>query len=151
MGQQHRAALAPAGFTLIELAVTLLVLALALAVVVPAVGRSTDAIRTRAEVARFSALIRHAREQAITSRRSHALVVQPPQHRVAIIAGEDEVKATRNLPADLSIEAVPPPALTVRFESNGVSSGGNFFLTAGPIRYRVTVDALTGRVKTERL
>lgn len=139
------------GFTLVELVITLLVLAVALAVVAPAVGRSTDTLRTRAEAARLAAMLRHAREQAITSGRPHALVVDPDRHRLTIVAGTDEVRESRDLSPDLVIEATPPPALTVRFEPHGVSSGGHFRLQRGAVRYRVTVDALTGRVRTARL
>jgi hypothetical protein len=39
----------------------------------------------------------------------------------------------------------------VRFEPWGGSSGGDFTLTSSGRRYRVTVDAVTGRVRTERL
>lgn len=137
------------GFTLLELLVTLLVLAVALGLAVPTIGRSLEGVRTRAEVARFAALLRHAREQAITTRRPHSLVVEPSAHRVMILGG-DEVRETRALPADLTVEAEPPPALTVRFEPQGVSTGGTFWLSAGAVRYRVTVDPLTGRVRTER-
>ena len=101
------------GFTLIELVVTLLVLAIAVAVVTPTIGRSTENLRARAQVARLTAMLRHAREQAITTRRTHALVVDPAAHRLTIMAGED-VTATRTLPADVMIEAFPPPALACR-------------------------------------
>lgn len=146
---QRAAALAVSGFTLLELVVTLMVLALALAVVGPTIGRTTDSIRTRADVARFSALLRHAREQAITTRRPHELVIDPAAHRVTLRSGE-EVRQTRNLPEHLSVQAEPPPALTVRFEPYGTTSGGAFRVVSGSIRYRVTVDALTGRVRTAR-
>ena len=126
-----------------------MVLALALAVVGPTIGRSTDTIRVRAEVARFSALLRHAREQAITTRRPHELVLEPVEHRVTLRAGED-VRQTRTLPEHFSVQAVPPEALTVRFEPHGTTSGGAFRVASGSIRYRVTVDALTGRVRTAR-
>lgn len=141
-------AAALAGFTLLELVVTLLVLAVAIAVVGPTIGRTTETIRTRAEVARFSALLRHAREQAITTRRSHELVVEPTAHRVTLRAGDD-VRQTRNLPEHLTVQA-DPSALTVRFEPHGTSSGGDFRVASGNTRYRVTVDALTGRVRTTR-
>jgi prepilin-type N-terminal cleavage/methylation domain-containing protein len=137
------------GFTLIELVVTLLVLAIAVAVVTPTIGRSTENLRARAQVARLTAMLRHAREQAITTRRAHAVVVDPPAHRLTIVAGED-VTSTRTLPADVNIEAFPPQALTVRFEPYGVSNGGDFRIQSGPIRYRVVVDGLTGRVKVDR-
>lgn len=149
MGRRHQ--VDSAGFTLLELLVTLLVLAIALGIVAPTIGRSVNAIRTRAEVARFAALARHAREQAITTRRPHSLQVDPPGHRVLIVGGDDDVREARPLPADLAIEAEPPPALTVRFEPQGVSNGGAFRLASGAIRYRVTIDPLTGRVRTERL
>jgi general secretion pathway protein H len=138
------------GFTLIELAVTLLVLALGVALVAPAVGRSTEAIRMRAEVSRFSALLRHTREQAITTRQSHALVVNPDEHKVTIVSGEKDVRETRTLAAHLTISAQPATALTVRFEPHGVSSGGEFVVRSADIRYLVTVDPLTGRVRALR-
>lgn len=147
MGQ--RAEVGARGFTLLELLATLLVLALALAIVGPAVGRSSESLRTRAEVARFAALLRHTREQAITTQRPHAFIVDATAHRITIQAG-DEVRETRALPESFGVEADPPPALTVRFEPQGTSSGGVFRVTSGTIRYRVTVDGLTGRVRTAR-
>ena len=63
---------------------------------------------------------------------------------------DGEVRETRALPERLTVEATPPPALTVRFEPQGGSSGGDFRLASGAITYRVTVDALTGRVRSSR-
>jgi hypothetical protein len=40
--------------------------------------------------------------------------------------------------------------LNVRFEPQGSSSGADFRLSAGGVSYRVTVDAVTGRVKNRR-
>jgi len=139
------------GFTLLELIVTLFVIALAVGVVVPVVGRSTDTLRGRADIARFSAMLRHARDQAIATRRGHAVVVDLAARRTTIVAAPDEVRQVRALSADLRVEATPPEALTVRFEPSGVSSGGNFRLTTGHTRYRVTVDPFTGRVRVERV
>lgn len=137
------------GFTLIELVVTLLVLAIAVAVVTPTIGRSTENLRARAQVARLTAMLRHAREQAITTRKAYAVVVDPQAHRLTIMTGED-VTSTRTLPAEVNIEAFPPQALTVRFEPYGASNGGDFRVQSGSIRYRVVVDGLTGRVKVDR-
>ena len=73
-------------------------------------------------------------------------------HRVSRLAGgpEGEVRETRSLPEDLTVEASPPPALTVRFEPQGISNGADFRLATSTITYRVTVDALTGRVRSVR-
>jgi general secretion pathway protein H len=140
------------GFTLLELIVVLLVIALAVGLTVPAIGRSTESLRARAEVAGFSAMLRHARERAIVTHTAQAVVVDPTARRVSRLAGgpEGEVRETRALPERLTIEAEPPPALTVRFEPQGGSSGGDFRLVSGGVVYRVTVDALTGRVRSVR-
>ena len=139
------------GFTLLELIVTLIVIALATGVVIPTLARSTEAIRVRAEVAGFSAMLRHARERAIVTRRTQTVVIDPGAHRVSRLAGPDgEVRETRQLSESFTLEASPPPALRVRFEPQGNSNGGDFRVTSGAIVYRVTVDALTGRVRSSR-
>jgi general secretion pathway protein H len=148
MGQQSK--VGARGFTLLELIVTLLVVAMAVALVAPAIGRSTEAVRTRAEVAGFSATFRHAREQAITTQQSFTVVVNPSSRLQTVTTGEDEVRWTRTFSTRLKIEAETPSALTVHFEPPGNSSGGEFRLTAGAVAYRVTVDAVTGRVKSRR-
>ena len=140
------------GFTLLELIVTLIVIALAVGLAVPAIGRSTESLRVRAEVAGFSAMLRHARERAIVTRTAQAIVIDPASRRVSRRAGgpEGEVRETRPLSERLTVHADPPPALTVRFEAHGGSSGGDFRLASGRIVYRVTGDALTGRVRSAR-
>jgi prepilin-type N-terminal cleavage/methylation domain-containing protein len=140
------------GFTLLELIVTMLILMLVIGLSVPVVGRSSDAVRSRAEVAGFSAVLRHARERAVSSRLSHTVVIDPANRVMTVQAGPDgEVKETRPLPERLTVEATPPPALTVRFEPQGTSSGAEYKVKAGDIVYRVTVDPITGRVKSTRL
>jgi general secretion pathway protein H len=152
MGHREAITRGARGFTLLEVIVTLFVVALAVGIVVPTVGRSTDSIKARAEVARFSAILRHTRERAITARKAHAVVIDPQAHKMTVHTGgpDGEVRETRTLPARLLVEATPPPALTVRFEPQGTSSGGQFRLVSGTITYHVTVDPLTGRVKSFR-
>jgi prepilin-type N-terminal cleavage/methylation domain-containing protein len=95
----RRAALsASRGFTLLELVVTLSILALAVGLAVPTISRSMDGIRARADVAGFSAMMRHGRERAIVSRRSQAVVIDPAARRVSLVAGgpDGEVRETRS-------------------------------------------------------
>ncbi len=135
------------GFTLLELLVVLLLLALSASIAAPSIGRSIDALRVRAEVAGFAAVLRHAREQAITTRRVYTVTVDDRDHQVRVAVGED-VK-TRALPATWTIET-DPPHVALRFQPEGSSTGADYRITAGPIVYRVTVDALTGRVRSLR-
>lgn len=123
-----------------------MVLALGASIVAPAIGRSVDSIRLRAEVAGFAAMLRHAREQAIALRQPHAVVLDDRQLRV--VAGE-EVRRTRVLPATWAVET-EPPQLALRFAPQGSSTGGEYRIVAGTITYRITVDALTGRVRSVR-
>ncbi|MGH7306481.1 MAG: GspH/FimT family pseudopilin, partial [Candidatus Rokuibacteriota bacterium] len=67
-----------------------------------------------------------------------------------VTTGDDEVRWTRALSERVDIRAETPGALTVRFEPQGTSSGGEFHLTSGKITYRVSVDAVTGRVRNQR-
>jgi type II secretion system protein H len=161
------------GFTLLELIVTLAVLAIAAAVVAPAVGRSTDSLRARAEVAGFAATLRHAREQAISQQRTHRVLVDAKARRVVIerIGASDdrrpaaddrtrtkdeitepepkrEVRQAKTLSPNLTIEAATTSE--VIFDARGFASGGDFKVSSAGVAYRVTVDRLTGRVQSVR-
>jgi prepilin-type N-terminal cleavage/methylation domain-containing protein len=137
------------GYTLIELVVVLAVLAIATAVVGPAVGRTVDGVRARAEVAAFAAFLRGAREQAITRQRAYEVVLEPEPRALQLrrAGTEDEgVQASRTFSAGLRIEAASPRVI---FWPHGMSSGARFAIEApGARRYVITVDALTGRVAT---
>jgi len=60
------------------------------------------------------------------------------------------VRWTRALSKRVELRADTPGSLAVRFEPQGTSSGGEFHLMSGKIVYRVTVDAVTGRVRNQR-
>lgn len=139
------------GFTLLELIVTLFVIALATAIVMPAIGRGTEGLRVRAEVARFSAFLRAAREQAVTTRADLVVTVDPTTRLVIEETADNQVRTRHSLPDGISIEADPPAALTVRFSPEGFSTGGAFRVASERgVAYRVTVDPLTGRVLSRR-
>lgn len=139
------------GYTLIELAVALAVLAIAAAVVAPSVSRTLDGVRVRGEVAAFAGFLRAAREQAITRQRAYEVVLDsdPPALRLRPAGADDGVwQASRPLGAGLRIAATAP---RVTFWPHGMSSGARFAIDGpGPRRHVITVDALTGRVATHR-
>ena len=140
------------GFTLIELAVTLLVLAIASAFVAPAMGRSLDMLRARAEVLGFAGFLRAAREQAVTLGQAQEVRVDPETRTVAIVAeGSPLVRSSRSFTYLLRIQPDPPNAKSVKFQPQGLSSGGTFHILApGDRRYDVTVDPFTGRVSSRQ-
>ena len=91
----------PRGFTLIELVVTLFVLALAAGVVAPSVVSGVGTLRARTETAGIATLLRAAREQAVTHNRAYEVRVKSEEGIVELRAG-NTVPATRRLAAPRS-------------------------------------------------
>lgn len=138
------------GFTLIELAVTLFVLALAVGVAAPSIARGVDTVRTRAEAAGIASLLRAAREHAVTRNRPYEVRVVTEEGLVELRSG-DAVSAIRRLPPGLRVTA-DPPARVISFQPQGLSSGARLRVEMpGHRAYLITVDALTGRVATRRV
>ena len=139
------------GFTLIELAVTLFVLALGVSVAAPSLARGVDTVRARAETAGIATFLRAARERAITHNRPYAVVVKTEEGVLELRSGET-VLASRRFALGVRVTADPPTSRSVTFLPQGLSSGARLRVE-GPGRraYLVTVDALTGRVATRRL
>lgn len=136
------------GFTLIELAITLMVLAIAAAFVAPSIGRGLDGLRARAEVSGFVGYLRAAREQAVTRGEVQEVHLDPETRTVAITTdGGSTVRSSRSFSYLVQIDPSPPSARIVRFQPQGLSTGGTFhILGRGDRRYVITVDPLTGRV-----
>jgi general secretion pathway protein H len=144
-----------AGYTLMELVVVLALLALATALVAPAVGRTAEDVAARAQVASIAAFLRGAREQAVTSRQTVAVTIDRDAHtlllRRAARDGQETAAARRAFSALLRVESAATPS-AVMFQPQGMSSGGRVLVeTTGPRLFVVTVDALTGRVTTQRV
>ncbi len=139
------------GFTLIELAVTLLVISVAVGVSAPSIARGLDALRTRAEAAGVATFLRAAREQAITHHRSYEVRVRPEDGVIELRTG-DAMRSTRRMATGVHIAADPPSVPVIAFLPQGVTSGGRLRVEMpGRRGYLITLDALTGRVSTQRL
>ena len=145
------------GFTLIELAVALLVLALAAAVVTPPIGRGLEALRVRSEVAGVASFLRAARERAITRRDTLEVAVEANGHALVLRArdgsasGDAGVRAVRRLPSTVRVAADPLTAPAPAFLAHGASTGGAFRLETPGAVYSVIVEPFTGRVTSRRI
>jgi general secretion pathway protein H len=144
----------PRGFSLMELAIVLLILAITAAVVAPGVARTADGARARAEVGAVAAFLRSAREHAVVRQQAVEVRVDDETHTLVMRrsgqAGEAALQAARPVSPLLRIVADPPPA-AVTFLPHGMSTGARFAIaTPGPRAYVITVDPLTGRVHTSR-
>jgi general secretion pathway protein H len=136
------------GFTLLEMLVVLMLMALIAAVTIPTFsGVSTTELKTAAR--EVAAGLRLARGQAIAQRTESVLELDvvarsfrvPPDPRVhALPSGIDLKLFTAQ--RDLSTDQVG----AVRFYPDGGSNGGRITLAAGERKLDVDVDWLTGRV-----
>ena len=146
------------GFTLIEVVAVLLILALAAGATAPAVGRSLDGLKLRAEVASVASFLRAARERAITRDTPHEVEVDAEARALTLRPAPAEPSAppqrplaTKRLSHSVRMAVEPPSAITIRFLPHGFSSGGRLHIEApGPVVYEVAVDPITGRVTTRR-
>lgn len=138
------------GFTLIELVVTLFVLALAAGVVAPSVVNGVGTLRARTEAAGIATFLRTAREQAATRNRTYEVRLGAAEGVVELRTG-DTVSASRRLAPGLRVTADPPAARTITFQPQGLSSGTRLRVEMAGRSYLITVDPLTGRVATRRV
>ena len=139
----------PRGFTLVELVVTLFVLALAASVVAPSVVSGVGTLRARTETAGIATFLRAARERAVSHNRAYEVRVKSDEGIVELRAG-NTVPATRRLAPGLRVTAEPPAAHTITFDPQGLSSGSRLHVEMAGRSYVITVDPLTGRVATRR-
>ena len=140
-----------AGFTLLELLVVLVILALA-ATAVMSIGRaSLESARARSFMVEAEALFREARTQAIETHTPTAVTIDVKGRRLSLEGGR-----SLEMPKGVSLDArvaVPKggglPA--VRFFPSGSSSGGELAFSFRGRSYGLHINWLTGRADAQAL
>ena len=142
-----------AGFTLIEVIVTLAILGLALVIVVGYKAPWSSGLGLKGTASELASQLRLARSTAIASNRPVAFDLDVTDHLYRVGTG-----ATRRLPANLSIKLLTISGESrdanvgdIRFNPDGSSTGGRIALADGKQRVAVGVDWLTGRVSVADL
>ena len=137
-----------AGFTLIEILVTLAILAFAVVLVVGYKPPWSRTLGLRGAAAQIASGLRTARSEAIVQNRPTSFEVDLKTHRFQIGSGP-----IRQLPPGLSLvlltitgEERDAQAGGIRFNPDGSSSGGRISVADGRRTIAVGVDWLTGRV-----
>lgn len=142
---------AQAGFTLLELLVVLVILALS-ATAVMSVGQSSlESARARSFMVEAEALFRDARTQAIETHSQTAVTIDVKGRRLSLEGGRSLA-----MPKGVSLDAkvaVPKggslPA--VRFYPSGASTGGELAFSFRGRSYGLRINWLTGRANAETL
>lgn len=142
----------PAGFTLVEIMVVMVIIALIMGLVATSMSRSISAAEARAASRDLVASLRYTRARAIIDKAEQVFLVDT-ENRSYQAPGRDKVELPEGV--DLTIttataELVSDAVSGIRFFPDGGSTGGHIELTVNKREYRVNVAWLTGEAQLER-
>ena len=148
------------GFTLLEVLVVLVIMALILVVVPPFLPNVMASTHVKSAARELAASLKTARSQAIDHQSETTLVVNVDQESYMLTEGSDNLNSNNQtyknlvLPdaADLSLITADSEKLSehegqIRFFPDGSSTGGQIKLAFKDQEYLVNVHWLTGRVR----
>jgi general secretion pathway protein H len=137
------------GFSLLEILLVLVVLAIASALILPALIQPVGT-QLRTAAGSFAAGLRQARNDAVSTHRDVLFTVHLDAREFAIGDGARR----RRVPAQVALsvftarsEVIDEHSAAIRFFADGSSTGGRVTLSAGERRYHVDVDWMTGQVR----
>ena len=140
------------GFTLVEIMVVLVIVALMMALVGSSISRNISGAQMRTAASKVAASIRYTRTQAILTKSEQVFLVDT--EKLTYQAAEREAE---ELPEGMTVELntarselTSETAGGIRFYPDGGSTGGNVRLEANGRIYRVNVAWLTGEASVER-
>ena len=140
------------GFTLVEIMVVLVIVALMMALVGSSISRNISGAQMRTAASKVAASLRYTRTRAILTKSEQVFLVDT--EKLTYQAAEREAK---KLPEGMTVELnTARSELTsetvggIRFYPDGGSTGGNVRLEANGRIYRVNVAWLTGEASVER-
>ena len=143
---------AQAGFTLLELLVVLVILALS-ATAVMSIGRSSlESARVRSFLVETEAMFRDARTQAIETHAQTAVMIDAKGRRLSVAGGGRVLELPRGVSLDAKVAAPKDGGLpSIRFFPSGGSSGGQLTFNFRGRSYDLRINWLTGRADAQAL
>ena len=140
------------GFTLVEIMVVLVIVALMMALVGTSISRNISGAQMRTAASKVAASLRYTRTKAILTKSEQVFLVDTEKFTYQAADREAE-----ELPEGMKVELnTARSELTsetvggIRFYPDGGSTGGNVRLEANGRIYRVNVAWLTGEASIER-
>ena len=140
------------GFTLVEIMVVLVIVALMMALVGTSISRNISGAQMRTAASKVAASLRYTRTKAILTKSEQVFLVDT--EKLTYQAADREAE---QLPEGMKVELnTARSELTsetvggIRFYPDGGSTGGNVRLEANGRIYRVNVAWLTGEASVER-
>jgi general secretion pathway protein H len=140
------------GFTLVELLIVMVLVALILALVGTSLSRSISGSEMRTAAGKLAANLRYTRTQAILTKSEQVLLIDT-ENRSYKAPDRPEVKLPEGMDVELTTarsELTSEVVGGIRFYPDGGSTGGFVRLDANGRIYRVNVTWLTGEASVER-
>ena len=150
MGRQQKVSpTLQGGFTIIELLVVMVIMALAYTLASPMISSGVSGAELKASARQIAAGLRKARSEAISRRQESVLTVDLAAHQFQL-SGDPRVY---RLPKSVAVklftaqsELVGGTAGAIRFFPDGGSTGGRVTLSANARYYDVDINWLTGQL-----
>ena len=140
------------GFTLVELMVVMVIIALVMGLVATSMSRSISSAEARAASRQLVASIRYTRARAIIDKQEQVFQVNT-ENRSYQAPGREEVTLPEGVDVTITTarsEVTSEAVSGIRFFPDGGSTGGHIELTVNDREYRVNVAWLTGEARLER-
>jgi len=141
------------GFTLVELMVVMVIIALVMGLVATSLSRSISGAEARAATRKVVASLRYTRARAIIDKSEQVFLVNT-EERSYVAPGRKQV----NLPEGVDVtittarsELTSEDVAGIRFFPDGGSTGGHIELTINEREYRINIAWLTGEASLERV
>jgi Tfp pilus assembly protein FimT len=146
-----------AGFTLLELLIIVIVMALVLSVSYPSLSRGTTALHMRATGRDILNIFRYAREKAVTEQTGMKVRVDREKQALFLTDDLDNGNRAYFLPGDVRIDRIAQNGseivngpLVIRFLPNGSSEDTEILLKSSTGSYlRIISDQVTGGARIE--
>ena len=149
IAQERRECCVQAGFTLVEMLVVVMIIALAASVAMPLLGRPSDSLRLKAMTGEIVAAMRLTREAAIVRDTETTLMIDVDRHTL-----QSAVVPLRRFAPDVDAKlqfAAPEQAGRstggFRFFPDGSSTGGVLTLLLRGRQEKICVQWLTGEAR----
>lgn len=146
-GRQSRS-----GFTLVEMLVVLVIVALTATIAVPLLGASQDGLRLRQASGEMAAALRATRSAAVVRNAATTLLIDVDRRTF-----ESDVVSRRSFASSIEAKLTFASGIGLtrfdggfRFFPDGSSTGGDIMLSLRGNQAKVCVDWLTGQVRQEQ-
>jgi len=140
------------GFTLIEIMVVMVIIALVMGLVATSMSRSISGAEARAASRKLVASLRYTRARAIIDKKEQVFQVDT-ENRSYQAPGRKQVTLPKGVEVSITTarsEFTSESVSGIRFFPDGGSTGGHIELLVNEREYRVNVAWLTGATQMER-